>query len=422
MADRRVVVERRVVERRAASGSAPAATLVATPAAGPAGKKAPAGQNPAAAKNAAAGKDGAVDPGNKAEVRAQRRAVKAAQREAKLRRRPWMWHAYRAWGQFKFNNGTQYSAAITYFSFLALFPLVLLGAAVTGFVLHSDPHLRTELLNKVTEKIPGDFGTTLTKSIDSAIDARTGVGIVGLVGVLLTGLGWIANLRQAMDAVAGRPVVKRNFLVSRLANLVVLGVLGLGVVVSLGLTVAGTALTDQVLRWTHLSHAHGVSYAVAAAGIVLGLLGDLLIFGWLLVWLPDLRVPGGLAFRGVLLASVGFEILKVVGTYTIARSSHSPTLGPFAGLLAVLIWIELVSRYLLYCVAWIATGPQLRSQPAAPGSSGPDGGPGSDGDEPPRGPVTPLSAAAWLIGVGAAAGAAAVVSWRDRASRGSRGR
>ena len=36
------------------------------------------------------------------------------------------------------NNGSHYAAAITYFSFLALFPLLLLAAAVLGFVLRSN--------------------------------------------------------------------------------------------------------------------------------------------------------------------------------------------------------------------------------------------------------------------------------------------
>ena len=60
-----------------------------------------------------------------------------AKLETKLRQWPWAWHAYQGWTTLKSRNGTQYSAAITYFSFLALFPLLLLAAAITGFVLSS---------------------------------------------------------------------------------------------------------------------------------------------------------------------------------------------------------------------------------------------------------------------------------------------
>lgn len=272
-----------------------------------------------------------------------------------MRRRPWIWHAYQAWNHLKARNGTQYSAAVTYFSFLALFPLLLLAASITGFVLSSNHHLQQELFDKITANIPGDFGATLTKSIKTAINNRTGIGLIGLAGVLLTGLGWVGNLRRAIAAVAGVEPKKEKFLANRLRNLAILAGLGLGVLISIGLTVVGTAVTDQILRSLDLDHVTGVSFVIKAGGIVLSLLGDLVIFWWVLVRMPPLKIAGQAVVRGVILASVGFEILKLVGTYTIAHSSKSPTLGPFASLLAVLIWIELVSRFLLYCVAWMST-------------------------------------------------------------------
>jgi membrane protein len=330
---------------------------------------------------------------------------------AALKRWPWLAHAVRAWGRFQANNGTQFSAAITYFSFLALFPLLLLAVAVTGFVLHSDLHLQTELFNHITSQIPGDFGQTLSKSIKSAIAARTGVGIIGLVGVLLTGLGWISNLRQAIDAVRGVAPRKRNFAITKLSNLAVLVGLGLGVIVSLGLTVLGTSLTDQILRAVDIGTTGAMRYLVKVLGIALAVLGDMVIFGWLLVRLPAAPVRAKVAFRGALLASVGFEVLKVVGSYTIAKSAHSPTLGPFAGLLAVLIWIQLVSRYLLFCAAWIATA---ELEPVTEPADVRD--PAGEDDRPDASlpaVLSPAGVAVSLLAIGAAAGAGAT-SWLRR--------
>ena len=119
-------------------------------------------------------------------------------------RRPALQHIVDAWKLLQENNGNQYAAAITYFSFLALFPLILLAVSITGFVLHSHPAAQQSLFDHITANVPGDLGTTLKTSISTAIKARTSVGIVGLVGVLLTGLGWIGNLRAAIDAVWGR--------------------------------------------------------------------------------------------------------------------------------------------------------------------------------------------------------------------------
>ena len=276
--------------------------------------------------------------------------------DALRKRRPGLQHIVDAWKLLLENNGNQYAAAITYFSFLALFPLILLAVAITGFVLHAHPAAQQSLFDHITSTVPGDLGRTLKTSISTAIKARTSVGIVGLVGVLLTGLGWIGNLRAAIDAVWGRRAApKRNFVLTKLMNLLVLAGLGFGTLLSLGLTVVGTSLTDQVLRAVNLDGVAGVHYLVKILGLALAVAGDVLIFWWLLVRLPDMPVPRKVGLQGALLAAVGFEVLKIVGTFTIAKTAHSPTAGPFAGLLAVLIWIQLVARFMLFCAAWTAT-------------------------------------------------------------------
>jgi membrane protein len=328
----------------------------------------------------------------------------ATERWRRLRgRRAWARHLAEAWARLQDNNGSQYAAAITYFSFLALFPLVLLAIAITGFVLHSHPAAQQTLFDHITEQVPGSFGTTLKDSITTAIKQRTGVGIVGLVGVLLTGLGWIGNLRAAVDAVWGRRPDKRNFFVAKAMNLLVLGGLGLGILISIGLTVVGTSLTDQILRALSMDHLAGVHYLVKVLGLLLAVVGDVIIFSWLLVRLPGVPVPGRVVVKGALFAAVGFEVLKIVGTFTIAHTANSPTAGPFAGLLAVLIWIQLVARFMLFCAAWMAVltderavAPEVVHEPA-----------GEPEASPAPAAMNPAALAVTLVGTGAVAGAAA---------------
>jgi membrane protein len=331
------------------------------------------------------------------------------------RRRPAAAHVASAWKLLQDNNGSQYAAAITYFSFLALFPLLLLAVAVTGFVLHSHPAAQQSLLDHITANVPGDLGATLQSSVRRAINARTSLGIVGLVGVLITGLGWIGNLRAAIDGVWGRRPAKRNFFAAKLANLLVLAGLGLGIIISLGLTVVGTAVTDQVLNAVGLDDVGGMPSFVTILGILLGTLGDVVIFWWILGRMPGMGVPPRVGVQGAVLAAVGFEVLKVVGTVTIAKTAHSPTLGPFAGLLAVLIWIQLVARFMLFCAAWTATCRGCPLGPPEPKAlalvDDAEAAPAADRDEAP---ASPLVVAGSLIGAGAVLGAAAVTWLRSR--------
>ncbi|MBV9592870.1 MAG: YihY/virulence factor BrkB family protein [Actinobacteria bacterium] len=334
---------------------------------------------------------------------------RVADRWAQLRSsRPWVDHVVRAWDQMQDHNAAQYAAAITYYSFLALFPLLLLAIAITGFVLSSQTHLRAQLFQKITDNVPGGFGQTISDSVQTLINNRTGVGVIGLAGVLITGLGWVNNLRRATDAVWGLPKRAGRVVAWQISNLIVLAGLGLGVLVSMGLTIGGTQLTDQALDVVGWRHVTGMGVLVTALGIVLAVAGDLIIFSWLIVTLPGVTVTSSVTARAALLAAIGFEALKFAGTYTVAQSSHSPTAGPFAGVIAVLVWIQLVARWLLFCTAWAATAtPETEpSQSESPALT--------EAPVPERvdGP-SPTTIAAGLLGAGAAIGAGIAV-WATR--------
>jgi len=148
---------------------------------------------------------------------------------------------------------------------------------------------------------------------------------------------------------------------------------------------------------------------VKVFGIALAVVGDVLIFAWLLVRLPGADLPARVVLRGALLAAVGFEVLKVVGAYYIARVTHSPTVGVFGSVIGLLVWIYLVARFLLYCAAWTATATERPEPPAEPE-------PATEAEsmtEPEPGPpriLSPLGVAGSLFGAGAAAGAAVVAA------------
>ena len=325
----------------------------------------------------------------------------------------WIKHLVLAWNRFSENNGNHYAGALTYFSFLALFPLLLLAVSVLGFVLRHNTELQNQLFDKITSGLPGGFGETVKQAVDSAIRARTSVGLVGLAGLLIAGLGWVGNLRAAVNAVWGVEPPRRNFFAAKLADLVVLVGLGVGILASIGLTVAGTTLTDRILRAIGAYGVAGVHTLAQITGIVLAVAGDLVIFAWVLVRLPRAELPARVVFKGALFAAIGIEILKLVGTYYISRVTHSPAVGAFGSIIGVLVWIDLVSRFLLYSAAWTATAHQPEPpetdaalEHVAPPVEAP----------PPRAP-SPLRLAGSLFGAGVALGGGAVAALAARRRR-----
>ena len=315
-------------------------------------------------------------------------------------RRPWVRTFAAAWERLRVTNGNLYAAAITYYSFLALFPMLLLAVSIAGFVLHAHPEALHELLDKIAKNVPGQVGRTLDNSINAAINARAGIGVIGLVGVLLTGLGWIGNLRTALDAIWKRVPPKENPVKQRLVNSGILAALGGALLVSLAITAGWAAFTHKILSVVGLESIPGMGTALAALGIAVTALADAVIFFLVLVRLPRAEVRVRVGIQGALLGAVGFEILKIIGTYTVAATASSPTAGPFAGLLAVLIWIQLVTRWMLFCAAWTAetTYAAARRVPV------PVVVPEPEPQEPAA--VSPAAVGAALVGAGAVAGAA----------------
>jgi membrane protein len=273
-------------------------------------------------------------------------------------RRPWLDHLVRAYQQYKRASGDHVAAAIAYFSFLAIFPLVLLGASIAGFVLANNQDLQDRLQDVISQNVPGSLGDTLSQAVSSIIAHRGSIGVIALFGVAYAGLGWVGNLRTGVQLVWSSEVTEEKFVKAKLGDLLVLVGLGLGIVLSLALTSGGTALAHALLKSVGLDHTPGMGTLVAILGILLGLAADTLLFMWLFTRLPRRPVRLRTVFRGALLAAVGYEILKLIGTTYIAKVTANPTYGVFAGAVGLLVWIDLVSRFLLLSAAWTATGRQ----------------------------------------------------------------
>ena len=119
----------------------------------------------------------------------------------KVQRRPMIAHLIRATERFNDRMGNQFGAAITYFSFLSMIPILMVSFAAAGFVLASHPTLLQDIFNKILTNVSDPtLATTLKSTINTAVQQRTTVGIVGLAIALYSGVNWMGNLREAIRA------------------------------------------------------------------------------------------------------------------------------------------------------------------------------------------------------------------------------
>src|SRR6056297_858711 len=126
--------------------------------------------------------------------------------------------------------GDPLAAAIAFFGFLSLFPLLLLGVSVAGFVL-DDPADQLAVAETITGAIPG-FEQTLAgedsqvaELLAGVVEQRGTIGLIGLATLLLTGLR-VINAGMAATRVVFRGAVLTG-VKAKLRQLLALVALGL---------------------------------------------------------------------------------------------------------------------------------------------------------------------------------------------------
>lgn len=72
---------------------------------------------------------------------------------AKVQRNPVIAHLLRAAERFNDRLGNQFGAAITYFSFLSMIPILMVSFAAAGFVLARHPTLLQDIFDKILQNV-----------------------------------------------------------------------------------------------------------------------------------------------------------------------------------------------------------------------------------------------------------------------------
>ncbi|MFD4468396.1 inner membrane protein YhjD [Rhodococcus sp. NPDC058505] len=323
---------------------------------------------------------------------------------------PWLDHALRAGGRYQENRGDYFAAGITYFSVFALFPILMVAFAVSGFVLVQNPEVLDSIHDAVTKAMPGDLGDQINALIDSAIAARATVGVLGLLTAAYSGLGWMANVREALSAMWAQRHPSSGFVATKLRDLSKLLGLFLALVLSVGLSVlAEGGVTRTVLEFLGIDDIGWVQTLVQVGTSLLAVLMTWILFTWVIARLPREPVTLRSAARAALIAAVGFEVFKRVGVIYLQSVTGGPAGSTFGPIIGLLVFIYFTARLLLLSTAWAATAHENERRAFVP----PPDPVVIDVAAPPAPRRATLTEAAVLLGTGAAA-ALGVGGWLRR--------
>jgi membrane protein len=268
----------------------------------------------------------------------------------------WLDRTMRAQQRYNDRDGNFYAAGITYFTIFALFPLLMVGFAIVGFVLSRNPELLADVGARIKSAVSGDLGDQLVELMDSAIESRTSVGIIGLATAAWAGLGWMANLREALSAMWEQRREPASFVKTKLSDLGALLSAFLAIVVTVALTALGSSgLIVNVLDWLGVPDFPALAVLLRVVSLVLSLLVSWLLFTWIIARLPRESVSFRSSVRAGLLAAVAFEVFKQVASIYLKSVVTGPAGATFGPVLGLMVFAYITARLILFATAWAAT-------------------------------------------------------------------
>lgn len=261
-------------------------------------------------------------------------------------------HAWRSYERLDRVHWARLAAAITFISFLALFPLIAVGAAVAAALL-SDQQVDT-IKDKLADQVPGISDQL---GIDGLIANAGTVGLVAGALLLFTGVGWVGSMRECLRAVWELDEVQEaNPVVAKVKDAVLLVGLGGAALATLAVSTVGSTAVGWTADLIGIPEDGVGGILLRAAALAVAVVADFLLLLYLLTLLPGVEPPRRRLVVAALLGAVGFELLKLLlGSYMREVAGKS-MYGAFGVPIALLLWINFTAKLLLFCAAWTATG------------------------------------------------------------------
>jgi membrane protein len=262
----------------------------------------------------------------------------------------------RAWRHYNLERGPLLSAGIGFNMFFSITGLLTTGFSIAGLLLRGQPALLDRIVSSVSAAAPGLLKTDGRDGLVAPEELLNpeGLGwtaVIAAAVTVVTSLRWIGGMRGGLRVIHQLPPLTLNPVLLKLKEAGILLLLGIALVLSAGASlVFGTAagwVTEQLQLDPVLSWPLTTSIKI----------GVPLLLGWVTAFIM-FRLAGGLKLsrqallEGTVLAALGTAVLQIFSTELLASAGRNPILAPFAIIIGLLIWFNLVSQVYLVAAAW----------------------------------------------------------------------
>lgn len=237
------------------------------------------------------------------------------------------------------DNAAHLSAALAYYTFFSLAPLLIIATAIAGFV-YGREAARGELVNQIGLYIGYDAANLIQTILRNTGSSTPNIvaTVAGLIFLLYGATGVFSELKISLNLIWDAPPPNgspwRTVLLNRLFALAMVLGCGFLLVLSLIISTALTSMTSWINYWWP---GMGAISQIINFFISFGL--TIVVFGLIYQFLPDVPV----AWRDVWSGAVATALLFSIGRYLISLylsySTIGSTYGAAGSLAVLLLWI-----------------------------------------------------------------------------------
>jgi membrane protein len=265
------------------------------------------------------------------------------------------------WNEFGRDDVGNMAAALTYYAFFSLFPLIILAVTISSLLMGED-QARILIYDNIARILPGS-SEFLSDAIETALGNRgANAGIfaaVGVITLLWSALGAFDALDKAINR-AWKTEKYPSFFMSKLIGFGMMGVLAALVVASLIIT-AGLAAGRQIAN-NLIGHVPGEEVLWQIANFATTLTIIFVVFVLTYRALPRVDVTYRDVWLGALLAAIAWALVKEGFAYYLGSSfaNYDAVYGTLGAVVALLTWIYLSSLIILAGAEFTAETARVR--------------------------------------------------------------
>ncbi|MFJ9540449.1 YihY/virulence factor BrkB family protein [Streptomyces sp. NPDC101225] len=259
-------------------------------------------------------------------------------------------HAWRSFERLDRVKWARLAAAMTFTSFVALFPLLTVVAAAAAATLSEQQ--QRDLQDKIVEQVPGISDQL---DIEGLVNNAGTIGLIAGAALLFTGTGWAGSMRDSLRAVWELPDEEENPFVRKAKDLGILIGLGGAVLVTLATSIVASAMVGWITEQIGLDRNGWGGVLLRVIAFLVAVFADFLLLLYVLTLLPGVEPPRRRLAVAALTGAIGFELLKTLLSGYMQGVAAKSMYGAFGVPVALLLWINFTSKLVLFCAAWTAT-------------------------------------------------------------------